>query len=126
VIYIAEDCPGCQVLAAVMKRAADALAGGAGAVVGAGLGSLAATRVGDPSLVQRGRIAGAMMAPQLIERGALAIRDKVKQSRKQKKRSKMLSKNLATVNKKARKKDGSLKKGWTQSKIMKTAHRMCK
>ena len=35
-IYIADDCPGCQVLAAVMKRAADALAGGAGAVVGAG------------------------------------------------------------------------------------------
>ena len=125
-IYIAEDCPGCQVLAAVMRRTADALAGGAGAVVGAGLGGLAAARTGDPTLIQRGRIAGAMIAPNLIEKTALGIRDKVKQSKKQKKRSKMLSKNLATVNKRARKKNGALKKGWSQKRIMQTAHRMCK
>lgn len=109
-----------------MKKAADALAGTAGAVVGGGLGTLAAARLGDPSLIARGRVAGAVTAPQLVERAALAVRDKVKQSRKQKKRSKMLSKNLATVNKKARKKDGSLKKGWSQRRIMQTAHRMCK
>jgi hypothetical protein len=83
-------------------------------------------RTGDPSHVARMRLAGAALAPQLVERAAIGIRDKVKQSRKQKKRSKMLSKNLATVNKKARKKDGSLKKGWSQRRIMQTAHRMCK
>lgn len=125
-IYIAEDCPGCQVLADVMRRAADSLAGGAGAVVGAGLGGLMTARTGDPSHVARMRALGALAAPRLVEDTALAIRDKVKQSRKQKKRSKMLSKNLATVNKRARKKNGALKKGWSQKRIMQTAHRMCK
>jgi len=126
VIYIAEDCPGCQVLAQVMRRAADSLAGGAGAVVGGALGSAMTARTGDPSHIARMRTAGALAAPRLIENTALAIRDKVKQSKKQKKRSKMLSKNLATVNKRARKKNGALKKGWSQKRIMQTAHRMCK
>lgn len=40
--------------------------------------------------------------------------------------SKKLSKALKEVNKKARKKNGDLKKGWSQSRIMKTAHRMVK
>lgn len=123
---MAEDCPGCIVLSEIMKKAADTLAGTAGAVTGAGLGGLMTARTGDPSHVARMRLAGAALAPKLVEGTALAIRDKVKQSRKQKKRSKMLSKNLAAVNKKARKKDGSLKKGWSQSRIMQTAHRMCK
>ena len=40
--------------------------------------------------------------------------------------SRKLSKALKEVNKKARKKNGDLKKGWSQSRIMKTAHRMVK
>lgn len=40
--------------------------------------------------------------------------------------SRKLSKALRVVNKKARKKNGDLKKGWSQSRIMKTAHRMVK
>jgi len=38
--------------------------------------------------------------------------------------SKRLSKKLKIVNNKARLKSGKLRKGWTQSRIMKTAHRM--
>ena len=37
-----------------------------------------------------------------------------------------LSRSLQAVNKRARTKSGKLKKGWTQSKIMKTAHKMAK
>jgi len=37
-----------------------------------------------------------------------------------------LSRSLAAVNKKARKKSGDLKKGWSQSRIMKEAHKMAK
>jgi len=40
--------------------------------------------------------------------------------------SRKLSRALKEVNKKARKKNGDLKKGWSQSRIMKTAHRMVK
>ena len=40
--------------------------------------------------------------------------------------SRKLSKALKEVNKKARKKNGDLKKGWSQSRSMKTAHRMVK
>ena len=40
--------------------------------------------------------------------------------------SRKLSKALKTVNAKARKKNGDLKKGYTQSRIMKDAHRMAK
>lgn len=39
-------------------------------------------------------------------------------------RRKSMSKNLKIVNARARKKNGDLKKGWTQSRIMSTAHRM--
>ena len=38
--------------------------------------------------------------------------------------SKRLSKKLKIVNNRARLKSGKLRKGWTQSRIMKTAHRM--
>ena len=34
-----------------------------------------------------------------------------------------LSKHLKETNKKARKKDGSFKKGWTQRRIMQVAHK---
>lgn len=40
--------------------------------------------------------------------------------------SKKLSRALKSVNKKARKKNGQLKSGWTQSRVMSTAHRMCR
>lgn len=35
-----------------------------------------------------------------------------------------MSKALKAANKKARKKDGSFKKGWTQARVMKEAHRL--
>jgi len=38
-------------------------------------------------------------------------------------RSLKLSKHLKETNKKARKKDGSFKKGWTQRRIMQVAHK---
>ena len=40
--------------------------------------------------------------------------------------SRKLSKSLKTINKKARKKNGQLKKGYTQSRIMRDAHRMAR
>ena len=42
------------------------------------------------------------------------------------KRTRLLQRALKFVNAKARKKDGSLKKGWSQSRIMKEAHRRVK
>lgn len=48
---------------------------------------------------------------------------KRKLTSKQKRRSKKMSRAMSKVNRKARKKDGSLKKGWTQQKIMKEAHK---
>jgi len=44
-------------------------------------------------------------------------------SAKSKKQSKILSEELKKANKRGRKKDGSLKKGYTQSRIMKEAHK---
>ena len=44
-------------------------------------------------------------------------------SSKSKKQSKILSEELKKANKRGRKKDGSLKKGYTQSRIMKEAHK---
>lgn len=126
---MAEDCPGCQVLAQVMRRAADTLAGGAGAVVGGALGTQAFLRTGDPSMIARGRVAGAAVAPQLVERGAFAIRDVVKKKRKQtsrqKARSKRMSKAMKKARSKAKLKNGSWRKGWDQSRMMREAHRLC-
>lgn len=42
---------------------------------------------------------------------------------KQKRRANKMSRAMSKVNRKARKKDGSLKKGWSQQKIMKEAHK---
>lgn len=39
------------------------------------------------------------------------------------KRSRLLQKALKMVNQKARKKDGTLRQGWSQSRIMKEAHK---
>ena len=49
---------------------------------------------------------------------------KRKSTKSGKARRKSMSKNLKIVNARARKKNGDLKKGWTQARIMKTAHRM--
>jgi hypothetical protein len=56
-------------------------------------------------------------------RGAGVTVVKRKISSKAKKQSKILAEELKKSNKRARKKDGSLKKGYTQSRIMKEAHR---
>jgi len=53
-----------------------------------------------------------------------AVKKKVKRGAT--KASRKLSRALKDVNAKARKKNGDLKKGWSQSRIMKTAHRMVK
>ena len=42
---------------------------------------------------------------------------------KQKRRANKMSRAMSKVSRKARKKDGSLKKGWSQSRIMKEAHK---
>ena len=124
-MVLAEDCPGCRFASDLMRKAADTLASGAGSVVGGALGTQAFLRTGDPGMVARGRVAGALAAPELIERGALAIRKKTKrQSSKQKSRSKALSKAMKSVNKKARKKNGQLKAGWSQRRILQAAHKM--
>ena len=48
---------------------------------------------------------------------------KRKLTSKQKRRANKMSRAMSKVNRKARKKDGSLKKGWSQQKIMKEAHK---
>jgi hypothetical protein len=52
-----------------------------------------------------------------------AVRPLTKQA---KKRAKILSEELKAANKRGRKKNGGLKKGFTQSRIMKEAHRRAK
>ena len=49
-----------------------------------------------------------------------------KESKKRKRRDPKMKRALRKANQKARKKDGSLKKGWSQSRVMKEAHRIKK
>lgn len=49
-----------------------------------------------------------------------------KRTRKKTKTDRTMSSCLKQANAKARKKDGSMKKGWSQGKIMKEAHRLCR
>ena len=51
---------------------------------------------------------------------------KVKRTRKKTKMDRTMSKCLKMANAKARKKNGQLKKGWSQGRIMKEAHRLCR
>lgn len=115
---MSEDCPQCRFLASQMRQVADSLAAGAGSVVGG--------RLFGP----RGAAVGADIAPYLVERGALAVADKVKakrkQSPKQKARAKKMSKAMKMLTPRAKKKDGTFKRGWDQRRIMREAHRMCK
>lgn len=48
---------------------------------------------------------------------------KNKPKRKNSKRDKILSQELAIMNKRARNKNGKMRKGWSQSKIMSMAHK---
>jgi len=112
-----EDCPYCRILADRMKSTADELASFAGGVIGA--------RIGGP----QGRLIGAAVAPTIIERGALAIRDVVKSKRKQsaaqKRRSRNMSKAMSKANGKAKLKNGSWRRGWNQKRLMEYAHKVC-
>ena len=58
------------------------------------------------------------------EGGAGPPKKKRKMSAAGKKRAKLMSKNLKIANARGRKKNGEYKKGWGQSRIMSTAHRM--
>lgn len=111
-------CPGCGKMAAVaLREVADVLAMAAGAELG--------MLIGGPS----GALVGRAIGPEVIESGALAIgravKKKPKRSKPQTKRARTMSRAMKTTNGKARKKDGSFKKGWSQSRIMKEAHKEC-
>jgi len=113
---MAADCPECMAAAAVLRQTADALAGGVGGFVGGRIAGV------------HGAMVGRAIAPELIERGAMAVARKVKKrrSRKQSKNGKDMSRAMKAVNKKARTKSGKLKKGWTMGRIMRESHKECK
>ena len=72
----------------------------------------------DPTVVAADRTIGAtaiIKSPigKKVKRGSTAA-------------SKKLSRSLKIVNKKARLKSGKLRKGWSQTRIMKTAHKMAR
>lgn len=100
-----------------MKSTADELAQFAGGVIGA--------RIGGPS----GRLIGSAIAPTIIEKGALGIRDVVKSKKKQsagqKRRSRNMSKAMKTASSRARLKNGNFRKGWDQKRLMKLANKLC-
>ena len=76
----------------------------------------------------RAMIEGGEFLLDFIENGAAADgREKAvrKTSAKQKRRAKMMSKSMKAIRSKAYKKNGQLKKGWSQSRIMKEAHKDC-
>lgn len=57
---------------------------------------------------------------------AAPVARKVARTKAGKAAGRRLSRSLVAVNKRARTKAGKLKKGWTQSRVMKTAHKMAK
>ena len=122
-IHLADDCPGCVFAAEIMRQTADRLAGVAGGIVGTAIGA----RRGKPV---EGALLGQQLAPQLIERGALAIAGAVKKKRRQSKGQKSRARNMSKAMKKAnsmgRLKSGSYRKGWDAKRVMRTAHRLCK
>ena len=61
-----------------------------------------------------------------VQRAALYPPINTKRTRKKTKMDRTMSKCLKMANAKARKKNGSLKKGWSQGRIMKEAHRLCR
>lgn len=124
-LILSTGCPGCDrrdaekaLMAATIREIADTFAGGAGA------------RIGGAIAGPRGAIYGSEVAPRIIEEGSLAIAKAVKrkrrQSRNQKRNGSNLSKALKKVNKMARKKDGSLRSGYNQRRIMQNAHKLAR
>ena len=110
------NCPECRIAAGYMRDVADVLARGAGAEIGLAIGG------------PRGALIGGQLGPEVIERGALALASKVKRrrkTRKQSKRAKVMSKAMKNTQARARKANGSLKKGWSMSRVMKEAHKEC-
>ena len=61
-----------------------------------------------------------------VQRAALYPPINTKRTRKKTKMDRTMSKCLKMANSKARKKNGSMKKGWSQARIMKEAHRLCR
>ena len=118
---MARDFPECMAASAYLRGIADQLAGFAGGTIGAAIGA----RRGKP---MEGSLIGRTLAPRIIETGALAIADKIKKkrSRKQKGRDKRMSNAMSKAISKAKLKNGSWRKGWNQSRLMKEAHRLCK
>lgn len=126
---MADDCPTCRLFDEIIRRRIRDPAVGA------------AERIDD--LLRRELIAGITPADLALMGvpygGALVKGSKVgravaREGRNIKKgvsaAAKLSRKNMRTalkqVNAKARKKSGALKKGWTQSRIMKTAHKIAK
>ena len=58
------------------------------------------------------------------DRGETAPPPKRKRTRTKSKRDGRMSRALKEVNKRAKKKNGDFKKGWNQSRVMRTAHDM--
>lgn len=114
-------CPGCGKLAAeALREVADVLSMAAGAELG--------MLIGGP----QGALIGRSIGPAVVETGALALHQalgsplsKKKRTSKQVRRARTMSKAMKKTNGKARKKDGSFKKGWSQSRVMKDAHKEC-
>ena len=67
-------------------------------------------------------------APSRVQPSIMAPepRRSMKRTKSGNKRRKCMSKNLKLTNARARKKNGQLKKGWDQARIMKTAQRLTK
>lgn len=65
-----------------------------------------------------------LVKPIVGKSSELISQTKTKVKRRVSKRAKILSKELAIVNKRARLKNGKLRKGWSQSRIMKTAQKL--
>jgi hypothetical protein len=111
---------------AALRGIADALSATAGGTVGGLIGGLSR----DPANILRGRAVGAALGPQVVERGAEyvagKIRSKRKTSSKQKARARTQKKAMATVQTRARKKNGKFKKGWDQSRLMRAMHSECR
>jgi len=112
---MAANCPECMAAAAVIRQVADALSEGVGGFVGGRLAGPVGARFGQAA------------APYLIETSAEYVAKKVRKrrSKNQVSRGRVMSRAMKTVNKKARTKSGSLKKGWSMSRIMREAHKEC-
>jgi len=111
-----DNCPECRLAADYMRSVADVLARGAGGYIGGAIGG------------PRGAAVGGHLGPEIIERGALGVARAVKKKRstKQRKRDRAQKRAMKSTQARARTSKGSMKKGWSQSRIMKEMHKECK